>query len=359
MHAFYRRPVSANTRLLDAAWMGDLDTLKWALERGANPNVRDRHQATQGQTPLHRMLSNSGVDAEALEAGLRGLLDAGANPNLVDGRGQTPADLLFEVGSAHTLDRVLPLLLERGMGLHGGPGSAESVPSPVFQCMRALKHPERLDRVLAHGGRLDQRNRDQDTPLLALTRAIHMGMVLPERVLTVLDRGADVNAVSGLDGASALTLLALNLEYVPACAPVMAQLLDRGADPSHAQRLMVPGSVGGRLTHLGPDKDHLNRPMADGYTALHLAAWYGSMDACRTLVAHGAVVVQRTGARGVPCQKGTFDRFVEPGEGFTARDLAQRAGHTAVASMLEGAELAAELRANDLRADPARPRSRL
>lgn len=355
----YRSP-SPNTRLLDAAWAGDLEQVEWALAHRASPNARLRTTHNKGQTALHRAVHNTDMSLNGQAVIVARLLDAGANPNLVDAAGRSPADLLFSTYADHVIARLLPLLLDHGMSLAGGQGP--TLDAPVFQCIRWLSPHNRLDEVLAHGGSLAQRNKQGDTPLLALVRSLSRTSPMGDRLDALLERNAEVNAVSELDGGSPLTVLVTTLADDPTSAAVpdaVRRLLTAGANPNHGQKLLTTSRFGGRATHASPDPTKLERPLANGYTALHLAAWYGSLDICEALLNAGASPIARTQGAGLPCTVSALERL-EPGStGFTPRELAQINGHETLAVRLEGAELATEMHAAPWREMPSRPRERL
>ena len=86
--------------LLDAAENGDLIKVKTALEKGANPNAKDKH----GWTPLHWAALGSNVKI------VRVLLKHGADPNAKDKYGWTP---LHSVALMGRVD-VVKIMLEHG-----------------------------------------------------------------------------------------------------------------------------------------------------------------------------------------------------------------------------------------------------
>lgn len=357
------RSPSPNTRLLDAVWNGDPELVAWALAHGASPNARVRTLYAKGQTALHRALSNTDMALDVQLGLVAQLLEAGANPNLVDANGQTPADLLFATYTPHhAMNELLPVLLKHGMSLAGGSGSSSAVDAPVFQCLRWLSPHNRLDEVLAHGGALTQRNKQGDTPLLALVRSVSRTSSMDDRLELLLQHKADVNAISALDGGSPLTVLTTTLADDPGSSEVsnaVQRLLAAGANPNHGQKLLTTSRFGGRASHASPDPAKLERPLATGYTALHLAAWYGTTSVCEALLAHGASPVLRTQGQGLPCTVSRLERMDVERNGFTPHELARINGHDALAIRLEGAELAVEMHTTPMNEASVRPRGRL
>jgi cytohesin len=122
-----------DNKLLKAAENGDLIKVQTALEKGGNPNAKDKY----GLTPLHhavfrghveivKILLERGADPNAKnyagwtplhDAALRGhveivklLLEHGANPNTKDCYGITPLHIAAQEGHVE----IVKLLLERG-----------------------------------------------------------------------------------------------------------------------------------------------------------------------------------------------------------------------------------------------------
>jgi len=112
---------TGRTPLHVAAYMGRVDVVKLLLERGADPNVQNK----DGRTPLHDATSGGYVDVVKL------LLKYGADPNVRNDNGDTPlhwaaynghvdiARLLLEHGADPTVKSkygAIPLDLARALG---------------------------------------------------------------------------------------------------------------------------------------------------------------------------------------------------------------------------------------------------
>jgi ankyrin repeat protein len=68
--------------LLEAAKNGNLIKVQKALEKGANPNAKDKH----GWTPLHSVALMGRVDVVKI------MLEHGADPRIADNEGHIPLD---------------------------------------------------------------------------------------------------------------------------------------------------------------------------------------------------------------------------------------------------------------------------
>lgn len=80
-------------------------TVALLLERGANPNSRNlMPNEFEGFTPLHMMASQRNQEIECA----RLLLDAGADPTLLDARGRTPYEVAVERSHERSADFLRP-----------------------------------------------------------------------------------------------------------------------------------------------------------------------------------------------------------------------------------------------------------
>ena len=83
-----------NNRLLRGAMWGRGDIIKAALASGADPNVK--HPVCVGVTPLHEVVWRSSRSALA---GLRLLIEAGADINARASSGRTPLGEALDCGN--------------------------------------------------------------------------------------------------------------------------------------------------------------------------------------------------------------------------------------------------------------------
>jgi uncharacterized protein len=88
------------SNLIDAAFKGDIDTVKQLLDKGVNPNSKD----SDGETALHYAALKGRTEVVML------LLKKGANPNIKDKDGGTP--LMSAAWGGHA--DVAKLLLAKG-----------------------------------------------------------------------------------------------------------------------------------------------------------------------------------------------------------------------------------------------------
>ena len=236
-HGRYRFDSGPDSLLNDAVTGGDVALVRDLLATGTSLDAN-----WEGVTPLHAAVSSQQDAMMAL------LLASGADAN------------------ARSLGGVTPL------GDAAGVGRADYVA-----------------RLLAAGADARAVDASGHTPLMWATET---GGDLP-LVRTLVEHGADVNAVHPRDGETAL------LYAARACKPdVVAYLIDAGADPrwqdagGMADDALTAAAVQDRSDNIaalvakGVDVNHRNR---DGLTALMaIASSSGRVDATRTLLRLGA-----------------------------------------------------------------------
>ena len=336
----------AEAPLIDAVRSGDVSAVRALLDQGADVEgaAGDGSTALQwavheGRAELVQLLLGAGADAMATnrygvgpaalaaENGnasiLEVLLDAGADPHATMPGGETLLMTAARTGDADTVR----VLLARGVD----PNAREDAKGQTALMWAAANNNAAAIHVLAEQGgdihaRTDNPSRSPGrtfssppatgfTPLLFAVRAGHL-----EAVRVLLDVGADVNdAVS--DGQSALVVAAANANW-----QLAAYLLDRGADPNHAEagwnalhqtvrtrrmnvgfgtpgpfaagtldsielvwKLIAHGvDVNARMTRNGMRDGQRNRHNRLGATAFLLAAKVTDVEAMRMLLEAGA-----------------------------------------------------------------------
>jgi ankyrin repeat protein len=187
----------------------------------ANPGAIDEKAGDPSATPL-LFLASSPLHGESPErdAGLlacaRQLLDAGADPNAVDGRYGVP--VLYGVTGMHNVPSIARLLLEAG----AKPTDGES----VFHAAEHF-HAEALALLWEFGVQLNEVGEWGNTPLYFLLRwhdADREDMV-GRGIAWLLDHGADPNVLCGKEQESSLHVSARRGQS----ARIVQALLDHGA----------------------------------------------------------------------------------------------------------------------------------
>lgn len=106
-----QRDAEGKTPLHRAVQCGDAAGIRRLLDQGANPNLRDFPQSGRkdrsGSAPLHYAVQRADVES------VRILLDHHADPNLVDNEGRTP----LQAGAVEVTREIAERLVERGASL--------------------------------------------------------------------------------------------------------------------------------------------------------------------------------------------------------------------------------------------------
>lgn len=275
----YAHASIGQTPLHIAAWNGEQRLVKQLLELGADPNARDLH----GGTPLHAMVRwVTRPDIISI------LLERGADINAVDHAGQTPLHL-----------------------------AASCVRRPGHQWGN---HPELCSYLIANGATIDIFSAiildyaDHATMLLSndpsLVHARTNGNQTHPPAATPLHVAADRG-----NQAMAELLLAYHADPNSLDARGRSPFYLAAHDAGTRKRQATPELAALLLTHSNPApilaasllgnqpvlRDLLAQPAANlqisdqaGYTALHLAAWNGHVEAVAELLVHGADIAART-----------------------------------------------------------------
>ena len=313
-----------NTPLHSASYAGRVEIVKALLTHGANTNAEN----DQGETPLHvvlrggtgshedgvriaRMLLERSADVNAPDKShntplhsasrfgsltiARVLLDSGANMNAENNQGETPLHIVLRGGTGSHEDGVgvAQMLLERGADVNA-PDKSHNTPLHSASYFGRL---EITGTLLDHRANEIAENKQGETPLHLVSRGkydsqddgvgiarllLARGVDINARkcnftpllsaafkgrlkiVQALLDRGADVGAVSG-KGETPLHFVSRGkYDSVKDGVGVVRMLLERGVDVNAQDR----------------DKD----------TPLHSASYFGSLEIARILLDHGANV---------------------------------------------------------------------
>ncbi len=223
---------AALDRLLHAAWEGDADGVREALNEGADADATSRY----GWRPLHE--AAQGGNAEVV----RLLLDAGAAVRGRDGLEWTALHWAGATGA----NKAAAVLLARG----ADPNEPNEGGYTPLHLAAAMGHAAAVRLLLEAGSDIRAEAGNGWTPFVLAAAAGHV-----EAAEVLLAAGADINSVDE-DGCSALYWAVYN-----GCAEGVDFLLDRGARRPETHEPL------------------LHRAARDGYT-----------EAVRVLLEHGADV---------------------------------------------------------------------
>ena len=201
---------SPDAGLLSALRSGRLELAIAHLERGANPNAIDR-EGSSFDAALRNCRDNHRTLTQLL-------LDAGADINLQNEKGQTALKIAF-----YSCMDAVPFLLERG----ADPTIADRKGDTVLHDLVRVSptHVEALlNQLLAAGADINRQNRSGQTPL------IRAAFGSADRVIVasaLLDRGAEPN-LQDSRGNTALHELS-NRKADAGAIPMLQALLDKSA----------------------------------------------------------------------------------------------------------------------------------
>ena len=250
-----------------AAQAGDLVKIRELLEKDpALVNAKDEN----GRTPLHWAARAGNLEV------LRYLVDKGADPNALDNNGVASLHILARSGQPEAAR----LLIEKGADI--------DIKDPVKLTplnMAAESGLEAMVKLLIEkGADIENKHAYGRTPLVGAAR--ERGNINVIRML--LDAGADVNSSDNWKAT------ALDLAAWRGFEEVVNLLLERGAvlpkDSFRARELLQNAAEKGlaglfsRVVEKGADPTF---PIEDGGTLLHAAAAGGSVPILETLLAKG------------------------------------------------------------------------
>ena len=279
---------AADGRLKEAVRSRDYAGLRTLLDGGADPSAAEG----DGATPLHWAVRWD--DAEAVDL----LLDAGAAVDAENDYGVTPLALACVNRNA--------VLIERLLVAGADPDAATAMGETALMTCARTGSADGVAALLAAGaGNVNAREASRDQT--ALMWAVAQGY--PEVVRLLLAHGADVRARtrtrsllvslggSGADGAAELPLggfTPLLFAARQGSTESARLLLDAGADvnetaPDGASPLVVASFSGhGELAAFLLRRGAGPNAAGAGYAALHAAVLRADEPLVRTLVAHGA-----------------------------------------------------------------------
>ena len=142
-----------NTPLYAASGQGQVDTVRWLLDHGADPNAR-------GDPGWPRAPLFYAVYAMRFEV-VQTLLEHNADINLQSTKGETPLDWVFShCGSREKFMDMVQLLLEHG----ADPNICDSHTTPLHQAS-SLGSIEAARLLLSHGAKVDAKDKKGRTAL--------------------------------------------------------------------------------------------------------------------------------------------------------------------------------------------------
>uniref|UniRef100_A0A672FHN6 Ankyrin repeat and EF-hand domain containing 1a n=1 Tax=Salarias fasciatus TaxID=181472 RepID=A0A672FHN6_SALFA len=241
------------------------------------------------------------------------LLSLGAQPDIRDKRGRTPAMLAAQLGS----HRIVDLLIQNQADLRLQDDEGRGV---LFYCMYPTgRHLHCLQAALSV--QADPNNVSADgTHVFQLM--CQKALEITDMCLTILDRGADPNAANQNTGTTAL------MEAARAGSPQLVRaILQRGGSPNaldqkhlSAVHYAAMGGVIEVLQVLSGYSAGINIMDLDYHTPLHYAAASGSVDCCKFLAQRGC------------------DPKLKNLEGLLPRNIAKDSGHKNAVKELQKAE---------------------
>jgi ankyrin repeat protein len=199
-----------DTALLKALRAGRLAEAADALGRGADPNAVDREGST--------MQAAMQYCRETMLSMMQMLIEAGADVNLRNGKGQTPLII-----AAFSCSRAIRFLLERGADPTLTDKAGESALHGIVRLEGETMTPL-LEQLLAAGADINHQNRHGQTPLI---RAAYSSMVRDAVGTVLLEHGADPNR-QDYRGDTILHILAADSRRSDSSG-LIRRLLSRGA----------------------------------------------------------------------------------------------------------------------------------
>lgn len=275
------RDRAGRTPLLLACYRGYKEVVEVLLEFGAEVNIL---QTYEEMTPLHAAIANGHFEL------LRPLLHCGADPDLIDQRGNFPLyTICTRRNDPQSINSVIRMILEFGADVNKRNSDGFS---SLHAAVRSSSLQSVVRTLLEFGADVNLYNYSGESPLLvACSEICEMGE-LTGIVRILLANGADVNLETPIEGETPLHR---------ACARQRADLipilLDYGADPEvydrqgltplHLAAVHPYSAVIGMILKHGGD---VNKVDHAGWTPLHHACSKGVVKNAVTLIRSGAEV---------------------------------------------------------------------
>jgi ankyrin repeat protein len=269
-----------STPLLDAAWTGNLEIVRFLLAHGAQVNARHREA---GVTPLqYAVLKGSAAVVEAL-------LNAGAQVNVLYRDGQSP----LHIAAARANTPVLELLL----GAHASVTALDANDNTALDAAVLHNQPAAVMALLHSGADVRQVHRADGRGVLhEVSIKGYANLVDP-----VVEAGAD----PVLRDRSGQTPLDLALAYkngkvVAALLRLGVKLAESQAAAEQAMESATMRGLTGIARLLIDSGFDINKPTASGSTYLHDAALKGQRKVAELLLDRGARLDARNQTGGTP-----------------------------------------------------------
>lgn len=281
------------TPLIMAAYSGNMASLEWLLEHGADPNLKN----ADGETALVSGMAPANADYV-----IAALLGAGANPNIADSSQRTP--LAWAAAQGHV--GAAKALLKAG----ADPTAKDAGDGTAMTLAILTNNPKMVDALL-------EAPISQD---LGPDAMIALSNGQPAMVLKLVDAGLSVEYTQGERNLSLMHMVAIFGD-----GDLVAALLKRGAKPD-------PVDI-------------------EDTAPLGLAAYSGNLSTVEALLAGGAKVDHVTVMKGsalraaadqgkIECVKALLAAGASPRLkdqwGKTPAYYAKQNGHPEVVSLLEG-----------------------
>ena len=262
----------SQTTIYSAANMGDIDTMDQLIKTGLNVNKKDIH----GNTAMHAAITAGQIPS------VKWLLDHGAEPNCPENKYMAPLSVSLRIAQTFSFSsdpnevarfntikskqrEIMTLLIRHG----ASPGFAYGIPRKTV-----LSHPIKVAELLIDAG---PNFEPCDSKATLLHRAAWWGH--KEVVEDLIELGADVNAVDGVGGTP------LHAAIQSGCT--------RYWDVIHGPYVDV-------LEVLVQHGAQVNATNNRNITPLHGAAGYGDVNAVELLIDYGANVNVTSGTNQTP-----------------------------------------------------------